>query len=145
MISIFNLKYYTLLYLLLIQIWHSQMSFLCFVTPSSESIYNTCENENAKEGGKKYVFTKDKYSTAIYIYYSCEGLKKHFINHLHIMITAPMVTKATTMATAEIEPAMTPISCWSSVSPIECSIKQCVFTENASLIHTSSQPMMNNS
>lgn len=28
--------------------------------------------------GKEYVFTKDKYSTAIYIYYSCDGLKKTF-------------------------------------------------------------------
>lgn len=122
------------------------MSFLCFVPPSSESIYNTCENENAKEGGKEYVFTKDKYSTAIYILFM-RWFKKHFINHLHIMITAPMVTKATTMATAEIEPAITPISCLSSVSPIECSIhvKQCVFIEKASLIHISSQPIMNNS
>ena len=78
MISIFNLKYHTLLFLLLVQFWHSQMSFLCFVQPPSETIYNTCENENAKEGGKEYVFTKDKYSTAIYIYYSCDGKKKTF-------------------------------------------------------------------
>ena len=61
------------------------------------------------------------------------------------MITAPMVTKATTMATAEIEPAMTPISCSSSVSPIECSIKQCVFMNIYSLIHISPKPIINNS